>query len=665
MTDLERLWDDLPTPPPPVDTILRAGRTTTAVRRRRRLTRPLVAGGALVALGGAFVAGTVAAGPDSPQAGGGGTAAGPGTGGTALAAFQADLPAADSCQQLLAAYVDRGLSEVTAYGWTNPIRLAGPTTDLAMPSTLGDLSASRAAAPQSVRQVASETGTNVQEAGVDEPDTVKTDGSTLVRLRGHELEVFDVTGAKVRALSTLDLPDLGQGQLLLSGDTVVALGADTTSPRDDVTGERSGTRVMTVSLADPEAPSVSADVTYASTLLSARQHGSTVRLVLSAGLPDLGFVSPTKHRTAKQALRHNRRVVERSTIDEWLPTYDTGGGSAALLDCRNVAIPPEELGLDTVSVVGFDAASPTQPEAIGLAGRTEIAYESADDLYLAASPGPMWTLDCWGCAQRFIGGGTTYLFDFALDGIHATHVASGEVEGSVADRWSMDSVGSGAGSMLRVAVGQSSETGAFNSIVTFRRDGTRLVGAGRLDHLGRNEDIKSVRWFDDLAILATYHQVDPLYAVDLSPPSQPRLLGKLKVPGFSSYLHPLGPNRILGLGEGRTGRRGWGAQAALFDVSDPAHVRRLTVHHYANGSTPVAGTDPRAFTWLPDGRHVLTVIQRGRAGYVSVMWVHAHKLHERSVKVEYGTDIASVRTLGLPDGRVVLVTGEQVRFFPV
>ena len=61
-----------------------------------------------------------------------------------------------------------------------------------------------------------------------------------------------------------------------------------------------------------------------------------------------------------------------------------------------------------------------------------------------------------------------------------------------------------------------------------------------------------MRWFDDLAIVVTFRQTDPLYAIDLTDPAAPRLLGELKIPGFSEYLHPLGEHRLIG---DRPGRR--------------------------------------------------------------------------------------------------------------
>ena len=169
----------------------------------------------------------------------------------------------------------------------------------------------------------------------------------------------------------------------------------------------------------------------------------------------------------------------------------------------------------------------------------------------------------------------------------------------------------------------------------------------------------SVRWQDDLALVVTYRQTDPLFVIDLR--KQPRILSELRVPGFSSYLHPLGSHRLIGVGDGLWSHR-WGAQLGLFDVLHLSQVRQLDVTHYAPGSRALATWDPRAFTWLPEHRTVLTVIQHGRTGWLSIQRLGGGRLHNRMLQVEYGDDIAQVRTLGMPDGRVVLVTGEGVRF---
>jgi hypothetical protein len=215
--------------------------------------------------------------------------------------------------------------------------------------------------------------------------------------------------------------------------------------------------------------------------------------------------------------------------------------------------------------------------------------------------------------------GSTELFAFALDGTGTTYVASGTVEGQIRDRWSMDY----SGDTLRVALGATNETGNFNSVVTMQEKDATLTEVGRVDKLGVNEEIKSVRWFDTLAIVVTFRQTDPLYAIDLTDASEPRLMGELKIPGFSEYLHPLGEMRLIGVGQdaSNTGMTR-GAQAALFDVTDLTEPRQLDVVKYPRHSMAGAGMDPRQFTWLPDQRTALTVVSqgwRGRTGWVSVL----------------------------------------------
>ena len=103
-----------------------------------------------------------------------------------------------------------------------------------------------------------------------------------------------------------------------------------------------------------------------------------------------------------------------------------------------------------------------------------------------------------------------------------------------------------------------------------------------------------MRWFDDLAIVVTFRQTDPLYAIDLSDPADPRLLGELKIPGFSEYLHPLGEHRLIGMGQdadldGMTR----GAQAALFDVTDLTNPRQIDVVRYDKDTVRRRGATTR------------------------------------------------------------------------
>lgn len=664
----------------------------------RPVTRTLVTAGVLSGMGAAFLVGT-SFGSGGPE--GGSDPSGPGSDASPAAYTGSDLSLAGSCDELLEWYVDQAVDQVGPYGWGSdqPVYFGAEENSLELPaaeSLAGGIArdSANAAAPAPVRATSEESGTNVQEAGVDEPDVVKTDGTTLYRIEDGDLVTFDLTGDEVERLASVDVPGAGWDttELLLSGETVVVVSTD--EPGTD----RATTHVATYDVSDPADPELTHTVEHDADLVTARLHDGVVRLVLSAGLPELEFTQPDDHTTDFEATEHNREVVRASGIEDWLITAAYDDGTAGpLLDCEQVAVPDEESALGTVAVVGFDAPRPDAPSVGGVAVDTDLAYASTDQLYLATGPyvrGPV--VNCWNCLEPapapdsgpFVGDGTlgeivpdwvprprtdfgngttdaaSHLYAFDLSGTDTVFAASGEVDGVIRDRWSMDAVDG----TLRVAVGPNFSTSDANSVVTFRQEGNDLVEAGRLDDLGVGEDIKSVRWFDTLAIVVTFRQVDPLYAVDLTSADDPELMGELKIPGFSSYLHPLGEQRLLGVGEGPGQGGQWGAQAAVFDVTDLTDPRQLDVESFGPGSTAMATLDPRQLTWLPDGRTVLSVVadygsRSGGTGYVSVLTLGDGELANRMVEVEYGDEVGQVRLVPLSDGRVVLVTGEDASFF--
>ena len=645
----------------------------TALTNNRRA---LVAGAVAAGIGLSFGAG-IAVGSDAPDAPGRPLAADrPGSGRVILA--NADVTITESCDDLLAHYVDRGVERVTPWGWGyGDVYYA---TEGDAESSAGGAARDTAAAPvpQTTRAGSSGTGTNVQEEGVDEPDVVKSDGELLVRIQDDVLSAYTLMSEEPVLVDTIDLPDVSDAEILLVGDDVVVIGRDTEAASKTPEGAFDGdgrTRLFVVDVADPSAMAVTSSSLYDASLVTARQHGSVVRLVVTSGLPALDFVEPGFWRDEESALERNQEIVRASEIDDWLPTVSTDGGDPeTLLECGDVAMPDDEAGLGTMAVVGFDPAFPETWDAAAVTTDSQTVYVSGDRLVLATNGfsggwwgGPIECFDiCPDIAVSPDSGGTTHLYSFALSGTDAHFVAAGEVDGIVADRWSMDE----AGGVLRVAVGPSAETGPFNSVVTLREVGEDIVEVGRADELGPGEEIKSVRWFDTLAIVVTFRQVDPLYAVDLTDPESPQLLGELKIPGFSDYLHPLGAWRMLGVGAAADTDTGMvrGAQIALFDVRDVSSPRQLDVVEYAVGSQALAGVDPRQFTWLPDRRTALTVISQGSTGTtgsVSVIRVEDGGLTQRSVDVEYGSDVADVRLVPLADGRVVLVTGTDVSFFAV
>jgi hypothetical protein len=143
---------------------------------------------------------------------------------------------------------------------------------------------------------------------------------------------------------------------------------------------------------------------------------------------------------------------------------------------------------------------------------------------------------------------------------------------------------------------------------------------GSVGDMGRGERIFSVRFIGDTAYVVTFRQTDPFYVVDLADPTAPAVVGELKIDGYSGYLHPLGDDLILGVGQDADSQgMTLGAKATIFDVSDPS-----APHEVSTWSLPGAYTDAEwdhhAFlAWAPAEIVVLPIQDYRAEGFVGVV----------------------------------------------
>ncbi len=577
------------------------------------------------------------------------------------------------CAALRSWYVDHAIGQVGPWGW------GGRKWPL-MRSDTATQSEPSSASAGSAREVANgATGTNTQEVGVDEPDVAKTDGRLVVRLQdGRRLVVTDVTGAEPRQVSEWPVPGTGLADgLLLVGDHVLVTGQDVRPLEGDVVDDASrrllpmpggaGTDLYDLDLSDPTQPRLDGHTTWSGSRLSLRQYGDTVRLVTSTGLPALPFVQPQPgRRTEAVATTRNRQIVRESSIEDWLPGVETGSTSRPVPGCGDVYHPKSPDGTSTVAVSTFRPGSVEDATAVAVTGAGSEVYSSSDRLYVASTSwrGQGGAGSGWG-GERPVTVARTHLHAFALEGDRTRYVASGVVDGTVRDRWSMDEHDG----HLRVAVSWPGPNGGprDNGIVLLDEKDGQLQQVGALRDLGTDEQIQSVRWFDDLAVVVTFRQMDPLYTVDLSDPAGPRELGALKIPGFSAYLHPVGDDQLLGLGLDATAEgRSLGAQAAVFDIGDPSRARQLDKVTFGADSALGAAEDPRAFTWLPGDRAAITSVQRwnGTGDAVTPVLLRLSPTGELSSHDLPSPGGWAQRALPLEDGRVALV-GETVKIVSV
>jgi uncharacterized secreted protein with C-terminal beta-propeller domain len=425
--------------------------------------------------------------------------------------------------------------------------------------------------------------TNVQEAGVDEPDTVKTDGKTIFAIANGSLHAIDARAETPKLLATLPLEYGWSTTMLLRKDRALLLGD---GPR--------GARMTEVDVSDPAKPTVLRTEDVDGYIVDARMTGHTARVVVSS-YPEAVYGPPEV----------------RAQPAGWLPTRTvanarTGHTVTRRIGCRKVRRPSVFSGAGVLTVYTVDTTRglpAVDVDAVFTSGDT--VYASPSSLYVATQ---RWEVES---ANTSI-----HRFDIS-DPDRTTYAASGTVPGTLLNQFSL----SEDKGILRAASTVGFGAGAESKVTTLARAGGQLVQRGQVGGLGHGERIYAVRFLGDAGYVVTFRQTDPLYTLDLADPANPRVRGELKIPGYSAYLHPIGDDLLLGVGQEATeDGRVQGLQLSLFDVSDLARPLRLQQARLGERwSSSAAEWDHHAFLWWPATKLAVLPIDsrsfRGAAGF--------------------------------------------------
>ena len=443
------------------------------------------------------------------------------------------------------------------------------------------------------------SGTNVQEADVDEADIVKTDGRRIFTLSSGRLVVVDV--AERRVLGSTRVAPGWWPELFLEDDAVLLIQA-----ARDSSPYGYGTVVQRIDLHDG-VPEVVETMYIDGGYVSARSINGTARLILrSRPLFGAQFVEPESLEAEPAAAEANRSAVLASTLDDWLPRYtlDDSDGTrqqGRLTPCDRVHPPTQYSGFGVTTVLSVPVDGSIDPAAAtSVVAPGDVVYASVGSLYVSTFT--------WIDPFRFEGDEAQlrnrrrtniHRFDIS-DPRQAVYAASGDVPGYIHNQFSL----SEHAGHLRVV----STVDAESHVWILRESDGRLTEVGHVGDIGRGEEVQSVRFAGDVGYVVTFRQIDPFYTVDLSDPHNPSVLGELKIPGFSSYLHPVGNGLVLGVGaDGDESGRITGAKVSLFDVSDLAEPREVAVWT-APGWSGV-GWDHRAFLWwAPESLAVIPIV---------------------------------------------------------
>jgi uncharacterized secreted protein with C-terminal beta-propeller domain len=499
--------------------------------------------------------------------------------------------------------------------------------------------------------------TNVQVAGVDEPDFVKNDGRYIYVITGQTLAIVDAyPAASAVIVSKTEISDLPK-DLFISGDRLVLFVTGTEDTDTSVAGSSTVpdakmaampyypdrisnpvTHAVFYDISDRAHPKVLKDYTIDGDYIDARLIGSDLYLVTREQISTYDL-----DRIAVPALREGTKTViapdvyyfdnpEYQYAFTTISSFDTTGaqereaktflvGSGDLLyvsenamyftfqKYHNLYSPPRPvpmLAVDDVAGSG-SAASPSGISSGASSGvATPVLYEDFNKMSEAdkqADIQKMKNAEQEAIAKKEIDQTTTAIHKIAISNGAITYIARGEVSGSLKDQFAMDEYNGN----LRVATTSNvySMQGSYEYNNVFVLDsGMKTIGS--LTHIAGQEQIYATRFIGDRLYMVTYKRVDPFFVIDLSSPTSPKILGRLSIPGFSDYLHPYDATHIIGVGK-ETATNDWGGvstrglKLALFDVSDVGHPTQIDKVEIGDAGTDSAVlSDHKAFLFDKD-----------------------------------------------------------------
>ncbi|MEM3382724.1 MAG: beta-propeller domain-containing protein [Nitrososphaerales archaeon] len=381
--------------------------------------------------------------------------------------------------------------------------------------------------------------TNIQVAGVDEADIVKTDGEYLYLVSKNNIYIIRAyPPEQAEIISKINLNETHGLEIYINGDRLIVLGACYApsifdSKIDDIylpylSAEKSFVNVYDIT--KREEPVLKRMVSLNGTILGSRMIGNYVYVVFNQ-ISTIPKINGIDFEVNLPKINSNGNIIEVKPYEiSYIDVPNLYYYFSTIL-AINVQNDEQELTYETI-----------------LTGMASIIYASLNNIYLVI-PNTNFLISS-------IGNEETLIYRIRLNEEKIVSEAQGSVPGYVLNQFSIDEYDG----FFRIATTKWTSIGQENDLYILDM---RLNIVGELKGLAPNERIYSARFMNDRCYLVTFRQVDPFFVIDLSNPMEPKVLGYLKIPGFSSYLHPYDENNIIGIGmeESRV-------KLSLFDVTN-------------------------------------------------------------------------------------------------
>ncbi len=404
------------------------------------------------------------------------------------------------------------------------------------------------------------SATNVQVQGVDEGDIVKTDGNYIYQVNRERVVITKVDAPEsMKVVSTLAFTEknLNPQELYLHDQKLIVIGTSRASfpvgiMEDGILKEiypaprysQGSVKVLIYDMSDRENLKLLREVELEGRYVSSRKVGPALYLI------------------ANDELNYYRIQNDEMNIT---PSYrDTALKEDYInIGYESIRYFPSSVYDNYMIVAGIDVEGNEAANVSTYLGAGHNIYASTENLYVAVS-------DYTRATGKSVREEITQIYKFAMKDAQLTYLCKGEVPGNILNQFSMDEQEN----TFRIATTKgdmwaTDERISKNALYVLD---SMLSITGRLEDMAPGERIYSVRFMGDRAYVVTFKTVDPLFVIDLKNPEKPAILGALKIPGYSDYLHPYDENHILGFGKDTVEIKGQayylGMKVALFDVTD-------------------------------------------------------------------------------------------------
>lgn len=395
--------------------------------------------------------------------------------------------------------------------------------------------------------------TNVREEGVGEGDIVKTDGKNLYVVNGEKINIVGAGSTEMELLAQIEPEEGSYPSEVYAQDGYLAVVYTKSEYSDGTNGYdgyyRDYTCADVYDVSNPEEPEKIGGITQSGYFNTMRIRGGYVYL-LSSFYADTG------------AARGNQPA--------YIPEVQ---GKLISTDC--IYMPQGRMGNSYTVISSFDLDDPEgHTDSKAVFGNTGICYVSTENIYITESIYGESDSDVNQTSIRKVSYG-----EGILEGAGQT-----KLSGVLNDSFSIDeydgylrlvtTVTKTEGQTRGIVPLLAPEPSESNSLYVLDEN---LKIVGEIRDLAEGESVYSARFMGKTGYFVTFRQVDPLFSVDLSDPAAPKILGELKIPGFSEYLHPYGDGLLLGIGMDvdESGVATEGVKLSMFDISDPSDVREV------------------------------------------------------------------------------------------